>query len=87
MVPEPFPIPLENPNKKPIPKSVHDPDGDGTLKRVEEARKMAKEETIKKNAKAKAPQFETAKLPETKTVCFPTGQTIEEKVTWPLDDR
>lgn len=30
---EPFPIKLENPYKKPIPKSLKDPDGDGTLKK------------------------------------------------------
>eukprot|EP00288_Rhodomonas_lens_P017115 CAMPEP_0177698456 /NCGR_PEP_ID=MMETSP0484_2-20121128/5051_1 /TAXON_ID=354590 /ORGANISM="Rhodomonas lens, Strain RHODO" /LENGTH=780 /DNA_ID=CAMNT_0019209551 /DNA_START=35 /DNA_END=2374 /DNA_ORIENTATION=+ len=68
MVPEPFPIKLENPYKKPIPKSLKDPDGDGTLKKVEEARQEAKEKSVQVHAKARAPDFETAKLAEKKVV-------------------
>eukprot|EP00283_Hemiselmis_rufescens_P018177 CAMPEP_0173441814 /NCGR_PEP_ID=MMETSP1357-20121228/24157_1 /TAXON_ID=77926 /ORGANISM="Hemiselmis rufescens, Strain PCC563" /LENGTH=795 /DNA_ID=CAMNT_0014407417 /DNA_START=119 /DNA_END=2502 /DNA_ORIENTATION=+ len=67
-IPEPFPIYLENPYKKPIPKSVHNADGDGTLKKVEEARKGAKEESLKKLAKAKGPDLEMSKLSGKKDV-------------------
>jgi hypothetical protein len=67
-IPEPFAIKLENPYKKPIPKSIHDPEGDGTLKKVEEARNMAKEESKAKAAKAKAPELEMAKLSQKKEV-------------------
>jgi hypothetical protein len=67
-IPEPIAIPLENPYKKPIPKSLKDPHGDGTGLKVEEARKRAKDESLKKHASSKAPAFETAKLPEKKVV-------------------
>ena len=67
-VPEPIAIPLENPYKKPIPKSLFNPAGDGTILKVEEARRKAKEESQQKLAASKAPDFETAKLPEKKVV-------------------
>jgi len=67
-MPEPLAIPVENPYKKPIPKSLYDPSGDGTILKVEEARKKAKEESQHKHAASKAPTFETAKLPDKKVV-------------------
>lgn len=67
-VPEPIAIPLENPYKKPIPKSLYEAAGDGTILKVEEARKKAKEESQHKHAASKAPAFETAKLPDKKVV-------------------
>jgi hypothetical protein len=67
-IPEPMAIPMENPYKKPIPKSLHEPAGDGTILKVEQARRLAKEESQKKHSSSKAPDFETAKLPEKKVV-------------------
>lgn len=67
-IPEPFAIKLENPYKKPIPKHLHDPDGDGTLKKVSEARQRAVEESQRKLAKAKGPDLAMAKLSEQKEV-------------------
>ena len=67
-IPEPIAIPMENPYKKPIPKSLHEPAGDGTILKVEQARRLAKEESQKKHSGSKAPDFETAKLPEKKVV-------------------
>mmetsp|Transcript_16354 Transcript_16354/g.37349 ORF Transcript_16354/g.37349 Transcript_16354/m.37349 type:complete len:809 (-) Transcript_16354:65-2491(-) len=68
MLPEPFAIKLENPYKKPIPESVKNPEGDGTLKKVEEARKKAREETLSKHSKSKGPDLEIEKLSSKKVV-------------------
>lgn len=62
-IPEPFAIKIENPYKKKVPKSVHDPDGDGTLRRVEEARVKAKEAAVKRSLRARSPDLAVSKLP------------------------
>jgi len=67
-IPEPIAIPMENPYKKPIPKSLYEAAGDGTILKVEEARKRAKEASQQKHASSRAPDFETAKLPDKKVV-------------------
>ena len=67
-MPEPIAIPIGNPYKKAIPRSLKNPGGDSTKAKVEEARERAKEESSAKHAASRAPDFATAKLPETKVV-------------------
>jgi hypothetical protein len=52
---------------------VHDPDGDGTLKKVEDARIKAREAATIRLSKAKAPDLAVSKLPSTKVIVIVDG--------------